>query len=83
MSDLFGNHIVGFPTRQLKCASCTQFLKKDILVLPQILQFFIMKDAVTLENESHYYTREAILYQRTNGPVNAHLRSATYANKHV
>ena len=21
--------------------------------------------------------------QRTNGPVNAHLRSATYANKHV
>ena len=23
------------------------------------------------------------LNQRTNGPVNAHLRSATYANKHV
>ena len=24
-----------------------------------------------------------IYNQRTNGPVNAHLRSATYANKHV
>ena len=38
MSDLFGNHIVGFPTRWL------------------------------------------IYYKRTNGPVNAHLRSAVYTN---
>ena len=29
------------------------------------------------------YALPTIIYQRTNGPVNAHLRYAAYTNKHV
>ena len=36
-----------------------------------------------LKNTSWMAKLSHILNQRTNGPVNAHLRSAAYTNKHV
>ena len=33
MSDLFGNHVVGFPTRRLKCKHVVEALKLKIFVV--------------------------------------------------
>ena len=53
MSDLFGNHIVGFPTRRLKCVSCAMHLKnggpvthilkiRSIFLTEQIIPHFVL-----------------------------------------
>ena len=44
MSDLFGNHIVGFPTRRLKSRmpTCFCFIKKLFEVFVLSLSFFLL-----------------------------------------
>ena len=49
------------------------------------LQGSIMLEVKTKCVDQHYAFNFTIgnINQRTNGPVNAHLRSAAYTNKHV
>ena len=48
MSDLFGNHILGFPTRRLKCALSTGYLPLDSLSKNSVVRIIFDPPNLTL-----------------------------------
>ena len=67
MSDLFGNHIVGFPTRWLICGVGA------VLSFPPGVLVWAHSNLNGIKFCAFLFKCNLNINQRTNGPVNAHL----------